>query len=158
MSDCSFCPGKIVWKNEDFVYPDVDWLVLKGHGFGKCDACGEVYVDITAPLLLEEWITREIVLNRQIGPKEIRFLRIVMGARNAWAFATMIGTQERVIKSWEGGVKPGTHIIQRVREHVQHNRPKLFEVDHPKDEGDVGKVYIQYSGEPGQYIRVAQPS
>ncbi len=158
MDQCSYCKGALVWGKQDFKYPDVDWLVLSENSFGKCDTCGETEVEIKGVTLLEEWIVREVVLNRQIGPKEIKFLRIFMGAQSAWAFAVMIGTQSRVIKSWEGGVKPSTHIQQRVRKYIRHKRPDLFMGVHGQDVDGTSKVHVIFSEERGRYLRVVLPS
>ncbi len=158
MDICIRCKGNISWSEHEYHFPDVEWLVIDEVKVGVCDNCGETYRALESQERLHGWIAREIVLNRQIGPKEIRFLRLFMGAKNAWAFATMLGTQSRLISSWEGGIKPSTHIVQRVRELIRSRHPELFisETDE-SDEVKAGKVHIIYSSEFGYYLRVMQP-
>ena len=143
-----------------FTESGLDWVYLVGVVHGRCEDCDDVVIDLPDPEALFEVIAKLIVeAERPVHPKEIRFLRSLVG----WSqenLAVHMGLTRPTIARWElgdGPKQPVMHILLRtvwlhqyLQMRRQHGRGVLTRKDLSRLTGTMGEL-----GEAVQRIRKA---
>lgn len=103
---CPVCGGQDYRQAEGlyhFTECGLDWVYLEGVEHGFCPDCDDDVVELPAPedllALIAKWILEQ---KRPLHPKEIRFLRSLVG----WSqdnLAVAMGLQRLAITRWESG-------------------------------------------------------